>query len=396
MHVIDSLMEKISPARAVAFKVLRAVLNGAYASDSLRSSSHSLDARDAALASQIVFGCLRFEYQLNYLVSFYSGRQPATLDAVVLIALRAALFQLLYLERVPPHAAVHESVEFVKKHKRAAAGFTNAVLRKANPSRRVAWPDESTELSCPPWLLERWAQHFGSNQARAIARAALQEPPAYIRVPPGHVPPPGIEAEPTSVEGAWRLLSPIRPGLRLHDISSQAIVPLLDLRPGMTYLDLCAAPGNKTVQALESSPALAVACDISERRIHDVPPVCPRVVLDATRPLPFSRRFDRIFIDAPCSGTGTLARNPEIKSRVQPQDFIRFHDKQLQIVTQALNVLAPRGKLLYATCSLEREENEDVIRQILAVFPDLRCEREMWRLPGRDEGDGFYAAVLVR
>ncbi len=394
MHVTEVLMDKISPARNVAFEVLRMVQGGAYASDSLRAFGHSLDARDAALASQIVFGCLRFEYQLDYLVSFYSGRQPASLDAVVRIALRAAIFQILYLERVPPHAAVHESVEFVKRHKRAAAGFTNAVLRKVNRIPRPAWPDETTGLSCPPWLLERWTAHFGAEQARAIAKAALQEPAAYIRVPPGQEPPSSIQAEPTSVEGSWRLLSPSR-GMRLHDISSQAIIPVLDLRPRMTYLDLCAAPGNKTLQAIESSPALAIACDVSERRIRDIPAVCPRVVLDAARPLPFSRSFDRIFIDAPCSGTGTLARNPEIKSRVQPHDLKRFHDTQLQIVTQALTVLAPGGKLLYATCSLEREENEDVIRQTLAAFPELRCERDLWRLPSRDEGDGFYAALLV-
>lgn len=395
MHVTDVLMDKISPSRAVAFKVLHAVAEGAYASDALRVSSHTLDARDAALASQIVFGCLRFQAQLDYLIWHYSGRKVDTLDTAVALALRAAIFQLLYLERVPPHAAVHESVEFVKRSKRAAAGFVNAVLRKVK-RQPVVFPNEAIDLSCPAWLLERWTRHFGGDRARDIAKAALQEPSAYIRVPPGHEPPASVLAEPTSVEGAWRLLSPSHPGLRLHDISSQAILPLLDLRPGLTYLDLCAAPGNKTLQALETPLSLAVACDISERRIRDIPPVCSRLVLDATLPLPFSRPFDRIFIDAPCSGTGTLARNPEIKWRVQPQDFTGFHDKQLQIVTHGLQLLAPGGKLLYATCSLEQEENEDVVAQILAASGDLRCEREMWRLHGRDEGDGFYAAVLSR
>ena len=395
MHVTDVLMDKISPSRAVAFKVLHAVAEGAYASDALRAFSHTLDARDAALASQIVFGCLRFQSQLDHLIFFYSGRKTAALDTAVTLALRAAIFQLLYLERVPPHAAVHESVEFVKLSKRAAAGFVNAVLRKVK-RQQIAFPNEATELSCPAWLLERWTRHFSADQARDIAKAALQEPFAYIRVAPGHELPAGVSVEATSVEGAWRLLSPSPAGIRLHDISSQAILPLLDLRPGLTYLDLCAAPGNKTLQALETPLSLAIACDISERRIRDIPPVCPRVVLDATTPLPFSRLFDRIFIDAPCSGTGTLARNPEIKWRVQPQDFSRFHDKQLQITAQALQLLAPGGKLLYATCSLEQEENEDVIRQILADSAHVHCERELWRLPGRDEGDGFYAAVLSR
>ena len=402
------LMSKISPARLAAFEVLRDAGEGAYASDALRDRSRKLDARDAGLASQIVFGCLRYQKQLDYLIFLYSGRALRDLDAVVAIALRAAIFQLRYLERIPAHAAVHESVELVKEQKRAAAGFVNAVLRKVN-RKPVSWPDEETELSCPEWLLARWRAHFGADQARGIAAAALSEPLAYIRIRPGDDPKgvftertedfaerTQISAERTEVAGCWRLLSPLKPGMRMHDISSQAIMPLLDLKPGHTYLDLCAAPANKTLQALETPLSLAIACDISERRIQDVPAVCPRVVLDATRPLPFSRPFDRIFIDAPCSGTGTLGRNPEIKWRVGEQDFARFREKQMQIVAQALRVLGPAGKLLYATCSLEAEENEEVISRTLASEPGLRVGREMWRLPGREAGDGFYGAVLVR
>ncbi len=388
-------MIKISRARAVAFDVLGEVALGAYASDVLRDRIGLLDARDAGLASQIVFGCLRFQSQLDYLIFLYSGRKIERLDIPVVIALRMAIFQLRYLERIPAHAAVHEAVELVKKQKRSAAGFVNAVLRKAN-RELVAWPDEATELCCPEWLLERWRGHFGAEQARAIAGAALLEPPAYIRVRPGEDLPEGVFAERTQIAGCWRLLSPAPSGMRLHDISSQAIVPLLGLEPKQTYLDLCSAPGNKTLQALETPVSFAVACDVSERRLREVPPVCPRVVLDATCALPFSRLFDRIFIDAPCSGTGTLARNPEIKWRVQPEDFSRFGEKQVRIVREALKVLAPGGKLLYATCSLEEEENEAVIRRILRDEPGLRSEREQWRLPGREEGDGFYAAVLSR
>jgi 16S rRNA (cytosine967-C5)-methyltransferase len=160
-------------------------------------------------------------------------------------------------------------------------------------------------------------------------------------------------------------------------------------------LDLCSAPGNKLVQALETPLKLALGCDISEARLRDVPPVCPRIVLDATRPLPFCIKFDRIFIDAPCSGTGTLARNPEIKWRLEPGELIRFKERQIDIVRQALSALAPGGKLLYATCSLEREENEDVMAQILAENGNLNRELEVWRLPGHEEGDGFYGALLV-
>ncbi len=387
-------MGKISPARRAAFDVLTAVIQGAYAADTLRQRARLLESRDAGLASQIVFGCLRYQAQLDYLISLYCGRRPDQLDHAVVIALRMAIFQLRYLERIPPHAAVNESVELTKTHKRAAAGLVNAALRKVQLGN-VVWPDLATGVSCPKWLLDRWTDHFGFDRARAIAAAALQEPVPYIRVPAGSPPPENVELGITAVSGCFRLLSPVKPGMRLHDISSQAILPILDLEPGVSYLDLCAAPGNKTLQALETPLSLALACDVSAKRLADVPPVCPRVVLDATRPLPFDRKFDRIFIDAPCSGTGTLARNPEIKWRVQTQDFKRFREKQRRMVSEALQLLNPGGKLLYASCSLEREENEEVVRSLVANRVDLHCDCEMWRLPGRDEGDGFYAALLA-
>jgi 16S rRNA (cytosine967-C5)-methyltransferase len=395
MPVTDVLTHSISPARKAAFDVLETVSSGGYASDAARLATATLSARDAGLARQIIFGCLRYQAQLDHSIAAYSGRAPQKLDSIVAIALRAGIFQMRYLERIPAHAAVHDSVEYVKHRKRAAAGLTNAVLRKVNRAPAI-WPDSATELSCPDWLLARWSQHFSPELAREIAGAALAEPVPYIRVQPGDDLPPGLELEGTGVAGAYRLLAPAPPGMRLHDISSQSIVPLLALQPGLRYLDLCAAPGNKTLQALETLLSLAVACDISPARIRDVPPACQRVVLDASEPLPFGTLFDRIFIDAPCSGTGTLGRNPEIKWRLRERDLARFAEKQLAIARQAARLLAPGGKLVYATCSLEREENEEVVRALLEEEPSLRREREIWRIPGREEGDGFFAAVLTR
>ena len=364
---------------------------GGYASDLLRAMAQNLTSRDAGLAAQIVFGCLRYQGQLDYLIWHYSGRESGQLDEPVRIALRAAIFQMRYLERIPARAAVHESVEYVKGRTRAASGLVNAILRKVN-REPVKWPDPAIEFSCPSWLMERWSSHFGSELAQGIAAAALKEPLAYVRVPPGQEAPREIEVATTEVPGAFQLLSPLPTGMRLHDISSQSIIPLLGLSPGDTLLDLCAAPGNKTLQALETPLAATVACDVSLKRLQDVPPVCPRVVLDASLPLPFDQQFTRIFIDAPCSGTGTLARNPEIKWRLKPEELARFQGKQAAILAQALCSLAPGGKLLYATCSLEREENEEVVGSALSDRILLRTER--WRLPGRDQGDGFYAAVL--
>jgi 16S rRNA (cytosine967-C5)-methyltransferase len=384
----------ISPAREVAFAVLEEVDAGAFASDSLREATRGLSPRDAGLAGQIVMGSLRVQNQLDYLIELYSGRAVASLHLPVVVALRAAIYQIRYLDRIPAHAAVHDSVEYVKHGRRAASGLANAVLRKAG-TEPITWPDESLQYACPQWLLDRWTEHFGRTEALQIAQAALQEPPRYIRLKPGTEPPAGIELEPTAVPGCFRVLNGANDNNRLHDISSQAIVPLLDLQPGQTYLDLCAAPGNKTLQALETPLALAVACDISEKRLQTMPPACHRVLLDATQTLPFSTPFQRIFIDAPCSGTGTLARNPEIKWRLKPEDLPRFRHRQLSLLHQAVQLLASDGQILYATCSLEAEETRLVLSQTLKAQPRLQCLCELWRLPGRDEGDGFYAAVLA-
>ena len=346
----------LSAARSVAFDILELVEAGGYASDLLFSRSASLDSRDAGLASEIVFGALRFQSQLDFLIEHYSGRPASRLDTQVRIALRMGIYQLRYLERVPAHASIHESVEAIKRaRKRSAAGFANAVLRKVD-RQPIRFPNREIELAHPGWLLDRWDRQFGPDTATAIAQANLRRPETFMR------------------------------GSRIQDIGSQSIVPLLDLAPGHTFLDLCAAPGNKTAQALESGVS-AVACDVHWSRLAPMKSLgIDLVVLDARQPLPFRRRFDRILVDAPCTGTGTLARNPEIKWRLSPAHIEELHRTQVLILQRALEALAPGGKLVYSTCSLEREENEDVVGSQPADV--------MLRIPGRDPGDGFFAAVL--
>jgi 16S rRNA (cytosine967-C5)-methyltransferase len=387
------LKNKIAPARRAAFKVLGEVAGGGYASDLLRETTVQLSSRDAGLAGQIVFGSLRVQNQLDFLIERYSGRAAGSLDLPVQIALRTAIYQIRYLERVPPHAAVDDAVEFVKIQKRAASGLTNAVLRKTNRDP-IEWPTDALACGCPEWLLNRWKKHFGLAQALGIAKAALSEPQPFIRVPAGAPMPDGMEIKPTSVAGCYQLLSPPADGAHLHDIGSQAVVPLLGIAAGDSYLDLCSAPGNKTAQALESRPSPAIACDISEPRIRSVPAGALRLVLDAAEQLPFSRQFDRILVDAPCSGTGTLGRNPEIKWRLNERELVRQQRRQVNILQRAADALTPGGKLLYVTCSLEEEENEAVIKEAAAA-KGMTCESTMWRLPGRDLGDGFFAALLV-
>ncbi|HUB31850.1 MAG TPA: transcription antitermination factor NusB, partial [Bryobacteraceae bacterium] len=233
----------ISPGRRVAFEVLLRVAGGAYASDLLAARSATLDSRDAGLAGEIVFGVLRYRAQIDWVIAEACGRERR-LDEEVRTALRMGIYQLRYLERIPAHAAVGEAVELVKRaRKGSAAGFVNAVLRKAGGrgpgtggrggalwEGNVAstsgaglagesacptsgsWPSREIELSCPEWLLERWERQYGEEAAAEIARAALRPPEKYFR------------------------------GERMQDIGSQAIVPLLRLEAGQTFLDVCAAP----------------------------------------------------------------------------------------------------------------------------------------------------------
>jgi len=374
----------ISTARTLAFDILQLVDRGGYASDLLFARSTALDSRDAGLASEIVFGVLRFQSQLDHLIERYSGRPAARLDVEVRLALRMGIYQLRYLERVPAHASIDQSVELVKRaRKRSAAGFANAVLRKVDRNP-VEWPSRDIELAHPAWLLDRWDRQFGRDVATGIALANLHRPETYLRLPPGASP--TKDLEPTNIPGCFRAISSDTHGFRIQDIGSQSIVPLLDLAPGLTFLDLCAAPGNKTAQALESG-VHAIACDFHPSRLAPLKSLgIDLVTLDARQPLPFRRQFDRILVDSPCTGTGTLARNPEIKWRLTPSNIEELRQTQVLLLQRALEALAPGGKLVYSTCSLEQEENEGVVGGLAL--------RQMRRIPGRDPGDGFFAAVI--
>lgn len=353
--MMDFSMAVISPARKAAFEALRRVHGGGLSDLSLLELCVGLEPRDAALAHQITYGVLRHQRQLEFLAKHFSGRKILVLDGTTAILLYMGIYQMRYLSKVPAHAAVMESVELAKRlKKRSSAGLINAVLRKVH-KKPLSWPDEATELSMPDWLLAKWKAAYGPENARAIALAALE--------------------------------APARKGM---DEGAESIVPLLELSAGQRLLDLCAAPGNKTRQALTHGVHV-IACDRSPRRLQGMAELgVPLVLLDAARPLPFPARFDRVLADAPCSGTGTLGRNPEIKWRLTPEDLLRHQKRQIEILRQARAVLAPQGRLVYATCSLEKEENEEVVRAVCGdlVVPTMR------RLPGRDPGDGFFAAVI--
>ena len=413
----------IFPARQAAFDILLRVETTAAYSDELlnsRLTSH-LDDRDRALTLEVVLGTLRRRGEIDRLIAQPSRRPLAELDAEVRTALRMGCYQIRYLDRIPDHAAVSESVNLVKRaRKSSAAGLVNAILRRL-PERSP--PAQSAELSHPKWLRDRWLLSFGASAADSVLRANLEPPPTYLRLNARYpiqqtvslLAYEGVLTEPAEIPSC-RLLVEGRPAsteackqgrIRVQDISSQMVVPMLGLRPGHSFLDLCAAPGGKTFQALEtltnsehSNEPARVACDLRLHRLRTMRELAAEsvnmVCLDAQMALPFRTTFDRILVDAPCSGTGTLARNPEIKWRLEPEDIDALSRRQASILVSGLEALSPGGVLVYATCSLESEENRGVVDEVLKERTDFVADAYMTRVPGRDAGDGFFACRIAR
>ncbi len=407
----------ISPARRLAFDVLlRVETEAAYASELLHARLNAtgqaaVQPTDAALATELVFGALRWQRRLDFLLDRQlRGKSP--LDPEVRIALRLGAYQLLCLTRVPARAAVNESVDLAKAaRKRSAAGLVNAVLRRLELAQSQA--DLASLLppglplaerlgithSHPTWLVQRWLARWDESRVTALLSADNSTPPlvgafayperrettleAMRRA--------GVECEPApwllhaiAITSGARHLTPFlrRGAFHLQDEASQMVAHLLGVHPGHRVLDLCAAPGGKTLalaRAASPGPPL-IAADLHlhrlramRRRLASAGVAGVRhLALDASQPLPFSSRFDRILVDAPCSGTGTLARNPEIRWRLQPRDLAALRARQAQLLARALERLAPGGRLVYSTCSLEPEENEEVLAAVLASRPGFR------------------------
>lgn len=441
----------VSPARRAAFDILRRVeAEGAYASVLIaRLPESNLSREDRSLAQEITLGVLRRQRQLDYFIERYSRRAPSRLDLSVLIALRMGLYQLRHLTRIPQRAAVNESVNLVKLARVAsAAGMVNAVLRNAarhldeSPADEISDPLEklSIQVSHPRWMLERWMKSFGDAETLALAMADNEPPPTAFRVNTlratvdetlAGLQDSGLTSRPSNlVPGAFIVESGAASSLAqavehgiiyIQDEASQLVSLLLDPKSDERLLDMCAAPGSKSshMAALAEEKAWVVACDIHQHRLVTLGATCQklgirsidRVALDATLALPFSESavpFDCVLIDAPCSGTGTLRRNPEIKWRLAPGDIERLADVQLRLLERATDVLRPGGRLVYSTCSIEREENEEVIRRFIEggapysllrpyAQPDLiTAEGFVRTFPHRHGTDGFFAAVLEK
>jgi 16S rRNA (cytosine967-C5)-methyltransferase len=457
----------ISPSRRIAYDVLwRVEAQGAFAADALHAQLEKvLKREDAALATELALGVLRMRRLLDFLIEKQAHRPAAELDLEALIALRLGIYQLRFLTRVPASAAVNESVELVKKSKkRSAAGLVNAVMRGiirrglARPAAiakllpRDVTPAERLGIlhSHPAWLVERWLARFGEAATFALLEANNRPARLACAVHPVSGKTSGeavlqvaesLRAAGLTVEPARWLASALyvhggnpaateafKSGkLSLQDEASQMISLLLDVRPGQQALDLCAAPGGKTaalIHAAGGTRAVVVA-DLYPHRLRAMREQLARiglrdlrlVALDGEAPLPFNALFDRILVDAPCTGTGTLDRNPEIRWRLCPEDLPALHAKQVALLRGALDRLAPGGRLVYSTCSLEPEENEAVVASALdepcdiasaaaILAPHLRSGADAATLfdaagyfrtfPHIHRTNGFFGAVIEK
>ena len=453
----------VSAARKIAFELLRRVeAEGAYASDVLHAElGASVKPADAALATELTLGVLRWRRLLDFLIERQLKKPLARLDLPVALALRMGLYQLRFLARVPARAAVNESVELVKRAKKSsAAPLVNAVLRRlAEEAKRPAdellpastSPAERLAIlhSHPTWMVERWLSRWGEARTTRLLEAnnraprlscALHEAARQqeifsalekdgLRVEPGRL----LQSAFAVSGGSPARTETFRKGLiSIQDEASQAISLLLDVHAGDLVLDLCAAPGGKTAPLVRAAgeKGIVVAADRHAHRLRAMRDQFTRlglrnvrlVELDATQPLPFDGKFQRILVDAPCSGTGTLARHPEIRWRLEPRQLAELHRLQVAMLASAAGQLAPGGRLVYSTCSIEPEENEAVVAEVLSEARSVRqvAGGEAARalaahlvpgvdasslfdgsghfrtFPGEQPVDGFFAAIMEK
>jgi 16S rRNA (cytosine967-C5)-methyltransferase len=462
----------ISLARSAAFDILlRVEREKSYAPELLHSAAYeSLSPADHGLTTELVMGVLRWRSKLDDELAVASSQILSKLDLEVLIALRLALYQLRWLDRVPPHAAIYESVELVKRaRKRSAAPFVNAVLRKlskqvinlsATVKDGASADGLALALAHPKWLVERWIKEYGlstthticeHNQKVSTTIIRLRASGAETQLVKEKLKEEGIAVGPGSLLAQARRIESgdvtktrvFRGGqIVIQDEASQLVAALVvcstgypqrreNSESGIKILDCCAAPGGKTLAMADRNPGAAIiAVELHPHRArllrnlinisHSSEGI--HVIAADARHLPTNVFFDRVLVDAPCSGTGTLGRNPEIKWRLAPDDLAELHQRQRIILHSALARVRAGGRLIYSTCSLEREENENVVEEALAENNSFRlydCRAELDRLkaageltwpdpatlmrgpylrtiPGIHPCDGFFAAILEK
>ncbi len=431
------MAESIAPARMAASHVLLAVERGtAHADDQLRSPRvEALSRQDRDLTTELVLGTLRWQSVLDRELTERLKHPGSDMHLGVIVALRLGAYQLLFLDRIPPHAAINESVELAKQADGPAmAGLSNALLRRLLRERGTLQTLRNDAAAAyPRWMVDRWRARFGEEAAHGICAFGQQPPPTTVRLAGSEAP--GSDLAPGSfLASARRVLKgdPRVPENRIQDEASQLVGELAALDAGPAIWDSCAAPGGKTAILAERNPDAAItAADVSAARLRIMQRRLPWservhfVPADATLHAP-GPVYSTVLCDMPCSGTGTLGRNPEVRHRLEPSDLPRQAERQRAILSSALKTLRSGGRLVYSTCSLEPEENEQVVEAVLAaasevvlqpVAPALEALRErgvltpegherlretaiagpyLRTVPGAHSCDGFFAALLTR
>ncbi len=441
---------KISPSRQAVFEILiRIEKERSFSSILLPIYEEKLGPKDSALCHELTLGVLRNKLLLDRQIQFFTRKKLNKLDIEVLTALRIGLYQLYFLDKIPPYSAINESVNLVKAaKKRSASGFVNAILRRASKGKpELEFQDEveklSAETSNPRWLIERWIAQFGPDETRKMAAVNNIPPPLYIRLTKrfyesddgareailamleeSKVPDISIELPENCYlvrNGNEKLRQFAELGLiYFQDAASIMVADLISLKNGERLLDLCASPGSKTSRIAAGGSikdTVIVAGDFYESRnrllkqnlnkqlITDI----DIVQYDAEKSLPFEiESYDVVLIDAPCSGTGTIRRNPEIRYYLKESDLKTLSDKQLNILKNASKLIKPLGRLIYSTCSIESEENEHVIAEFLSSNEKFGLEKIKLSdrfltkrgfartFSHRDNMDGFFVAIMSR
>ncbi len=440
----------IAAARLAAFQVLiRVDTGGAHLPSALAEVRASLvDDRDQALTSEIAIGTLRWQGELDYLIARVARRPVDRLDREVLVALRMAVYQLRHLDRVPAPAIVSDAVDLTRRAgKTSAAAFVNGTLRTLQrqrsslglPARPTMDPTSgppgqsppspqlpqtrheaaldylSITLSHPRWLARRWLGRLGLAEAEAWAEFNNRAAPLTLRVNRlsidrgeliARLAAEGVEVEPTRFAPDGLVTIRGNPLSTAHaqadlfvaqDEASQLVAHLTDVKPGEMVLDVCASPGGKTtaMAGMMRDRGLIAAADVRPRRIRLLRDAVRRsgarsvriVRSDATRAVPFAPIFDCVLVDAPCSGLGTIRREPDIRWRQREADLAGLASRQLAMLTHAAAATAAGGRVVYATCSSEPEENEEVVARFLESHPGFRT------VTARPEALDLYALI---
>ncbi len=425
---------KISPARTAAFEILSKIeKEKAFSSVLLPQYENDLTAQDRGLCHAIVLGILRKQIGLDRLIEVFTKGKK--IDPAIKIVLRIGLYQLLFLDRVPDHSAINESVNLVQYAKKTSAkGFVNAVLRRATRERAdLIFSDEfdriSAETSHPRWLIEKWATQFGIVQAEKLAVSNNEIPQIAFRMTARSANTPPPYASPSEFVDGCLITGGINEELfalaengaiYFQDEASQMVAASVVINEDDKFLDVCAAPGSKATAISSrfqaSDSRLIIAGDLHYHRArfmrdnsqHQGIDHINVLQYDAAGALPFGDgSFDVVLVDAPCSGTGTIRHNPEIRYFLSPGDFDELAGKQLTILQNASKLVKKGGTLIYSTCSLEPEENEAVAAGFMSENKDFQITKPnvpdrfinnvlfAQTFPHIDNMDGFFIASFI-